>query len=252
MNLIRKTLMIISMAAAVIAASSCEKDETIRYGNFTMGNVVDGKFVSDQGNTFNVVEQLCKGKIDTMKRVIMICDVLNEVEGAENEYDIRLLQMANVLTKAPVDSTNAIEGDIAATDPIHINQLWISGGYINMEIWFETKVNSKTKHLINLIKNESKNDGYSFTLRHNAFGDTMTKDNCEDVFDIARGYVSFPITEIIKEDSAKITFQWKSHIMTGGAWSIETTDNDYTVEYTKGAFQHAPESKSITLGCIIK
>lgn len=47
------------MAACIMAAASCQKDDTLYYNNLTMGNIVDGRFVSDQGNIFNVVEVAC-------------------------------------------------------------------------------------------------------------------------------------------------------------------------------------------------
>ena len=56
MNIINKGLNIfIAAIAAVSIVSSCQKDDTLQYNNATMGNIVDGRFVSDQGNIFNVV-----------------------------------------------------------------------------------------------------------------------------------------------------------------------------------------------------
>ena len=52
----KRLIIFIVAGIAALAATSCDKDNTLRYNNFTMGNIVDGKFVSDQGNTFNVVE----------------------------------------------------------------------------------------------------------------------------------------------------------------------------------------------------
>ena len=54
MNIFGKTIMILAAAAALI---SCKQDETLMYNNMTMGNVIDGTFVSDQGNIFNIVER---------------------------------------------------------------------------------------------------------------------------------------------------------------------------------------------------
>ena len=68
MNIITKTIAGIAAGIIALAAVSCSKDDTIRYNNATMGNIVDGRFVSDQGNIFNVMEQNCSGKLDTMKR----------------------------------------------------------------------------------------------------------------------------------------------------------------------------------------
>ena len=79
---------IIILIIAAIAAVSCDKDNTLRYNNFAIGNVVNGRFVSDLGNTFNVVEQTCKGRLDTLERAIVLCDVLYQEEGGD--YAIRL------------------------------------------------------------------------------------------------------------------------------------------------------------------
>ena len=92
--------MIIALAVGAAAfATSCQKDETLRYYNATMGNIVDGRFVSDQGNTFNIVEQTCEGRLDTLKRAFTICDILSST--GTNEYDVRLNYITSVLTKAP-------------------------------------------------------------------------------------------------------------------------------------------------------
>ena len=53
---------IISIALIAFAVVSCEDDRTTYYNNRTMGNVVDGRFISDKGNVFNVVDQTCDGK----------------------------------------------------------------------------------------------------------------------------------------------------------------------------------------------
>ena len=49
---------IIFIMAAIAALTSCKKDDTLRYYNNTMGNVVDGTFTSDQGNIFSCGTEL--------------------------------------------------------------------------------------------------------------------------------------------------------------------------------------------------
>ena len=85
MKNITKTIIAIAAGIATFAAASCSKDNTIRYNNATMGNIVNGRFTSDQGNIFNVTDQTCAGKLDTMKRAFVICDVLNQVEGRDRK-----------------------------------------------------------------------------------------------------------------------------------------------------------------------
>ena len=120
MRIFRTTILTIVAAAMALAAASCQKDDTLYYNNLTMGNIVDGRFVSDQGNTFNIVDQTCEGKLDTMDRVITLCDVLNVTSGMEKEYDVRLRDYAPVLTKNAVKSEEAVSEEISVTDPIYI------------------------------------------------------------------------------------------------------------------------------------
>ena len=74
MSNIRKSFIYIA-AILSFAAVSCQLDDTLYYNNLTMGNVVDGRFLSDQGNIFNIVEQNCGGNLSQEKRAIVLCDV---------------------------------------------------------------------------------------------------------------------------------------------------------------------------------
>lgn len=161
----------------MLNTTSCKKDDTLRYGNVTMGNLVDGKFISDQGNTFNMVEMNTTVDLKKFRRGIMQCDVLRET--GEKEYDVRVTYMDTVFTKAPVLASIAAEDEeMMVEDPIYIDQRWISGGYLNMYIIFEIQVNpilKDSKHMINLVADDSaaETGKYTFTLRHNAFGETF-------------------------------------------------------------------------------
>ncbi len=117
----KKTVAYLISAIICLTAVSCKKDNTIQYNNATMGNVVNGTFTSGQGNIFNVAEQSCEGRIDTMKRAFVICDVLNKTaNGANNEYDIRLNALASVLTKDIVAVGAEAAEEVYVEDPVHI------------------------------------------------------------------------------------------------------------------------------------
>lgn len=230
------------MAAAVsaLAAESCQKDDTIAYNNMTMGNIVDGRIVSDQGNTFNVVEQLGNGNFLEAKRIMILCDVLNETAGASNEYDIRLTDYANVLDKNAVALEDAQEGEITVQDPVLIDQLWFSGGYINMFIRTHVKDGSNTRHLVNLVYSKNEKGEYILNFRHNAYGETLSSGNTSELT-LSRGaYVSFPIADIIKEDSAKLFLVWQWYKKSGLDFDFNT-EEEYTFEYNwqrKGFIQN--------------
>ena len=91
----------ISITALSLLFSSCKKDDTLHYGNVTMGNFVGDKFISDQGNEFTIAENLTGSEIKDIKRAIMQCDVLNKRGEKENSYDVRVHYVGEVFTKSP-------------------------------------------------------------------------------------------------------------------------------------------------------
>lgn len=227
-------------AAAAFAAVSCQKDDTLAYNNMTMGNIVEGRIVSDQGNTFNVVEQSMSGNYSESKRIMMLCDVLNETEGAKDEYDIRLVSFASVLDKKAVALEEAQEGEIAVQNPIFIDQLWFSGGYINMFIRTHVKKGSSTKHLLNLVYSKNEKGEYILNLRHNAYGEVWTKDETSNFVLSSGAYVSFPIADIITEDNAKLNLVWQWYKSSGMDYDFNT-EEEYRFEYNwerKGFIQN--------------
>ena len=221
-------------------AVSCHKDDTLRYNNVTMGNVVSGSFISDQGNVFNVVEQSCQGKLDTMKRAIVACDILRATEGESSTYDVRLTKVNSVLAKDPVKESEITDENIKVTDPVHIEHIWSSGGYLNMQIIIPIAEGSKKSHMLNLVYNdsESKDGTYVFDLRHNGFGEVWTEE--AENFVLASGYVSFPIGKIISEDMADLTINWISHKTVGNAWVLETADRQLKCKWSRDTFEQAP------------
>ena len=82
---------ITSALIAIISLASCKKDDTICYNNLTMGNIVDGNIVSDQGNTFDITGAPLDLSQETFKygRVILLCDVMKKT--AENTQTCRSL-----------------------------------------------------------------------------------------------------------------------------------------------------------------
>lgn len=248
MNIITRTIIGCTAALIAFATVSCSKDTTIRYNNATMGNIVSGRFISDQGNTFNVVEQHCLGKLDTMKRAFIVCDILNETEGASNEYDVRLNYIVNVLTKDPVTLSENTDEEKLVNDAIILSDFWISGGYVNAILTVPVKNNSGQKHLINFIHDDTaKTDSsYTFMIRHNAYGEVL-KENQNENFDmvLANAYVSFPMSSVIKEDETKLVIKWQGYkIVDSGVVSSKTEEFKIERPYKKGTFEHVPAEKT--------
>lgn len=225
------TLLYLSLAA-------CKKDNTLYYGNVTMGNIKGESIISDQGNTFNIVNTDIDLNAFEYGRVIISCDVLRET--AENQYDINLTGIASVLTKEPVRSSliTEPESEYNVDNPVIIRELWYSGGYINMLLEFAVKYSSDTKHLINLIYDDSvQEEGkYTFVLRHNAYGEFPTEEDLD--YTTSMGYVSFPVSTLIKENSAEITMKWKSHKYENGRFSMtESTEVEQKYNWKREGFE---------------
>lgn len=242
MRMIARKFTYFAVALMCLAAVSCKKDTTIQYNNMTMGNVTDGRFVSDQGNIFNVVEQdkSIDKNLSEMKRAYILCDVLNKtVGGLDNEYDIRLNSMVNVSTKDILALGTEIEEEKLVEDPCHIQYIWFSGGYINLYLIFPMKKDSETPHMVNLVQKESEK-GYTFRLTHNSYGENLEKGNPNE-YVMAGGYISFPINSLIKEDTAHIKVEWTWYKSNGTVLSQEKEERSAEGDYTKGGFEHMPK-----------
>lgn len=233
---------IITLGAIVaIAATSCKKDDTICYNNVTMGNIDGETIISDQGNTFDITETPYEIDLGDYKygRVILSCDVLTQT--AENRYNIRLNGIGSVLTKPAVKASTITDPELVVEDAVIIRDIWFGGGYVNMLIEFAHKDGSETAHFINLIHDDTNTDEkYAFILRHNAYGETP-KDG--EIFRSSLGYVSFPISQIIEEDEAEISFTWNSHKMKSVGYDLyETEIMTKKGAWKRAAFEHKPST----------
>lgn len=240
---VRKSIVYVVAALLASVVVSCEHDDTLYYNNQTMGNIVDGRFVSDQGNVFNIVEQECGGNVASASRAMVVCDVLNETAGAANEYDVRLRNYYSVLVKNPVALADASEGDIAVQDPIVVEQLWYSGGYLNMLIRFQMISDSETLHLVNLVHSKDADGKYILNLRHNAYGETCEKQPIGTMVFNGGGYISFPLLDIVKENEAKLVFSWKGYETAEGGYGYDfavAKDYSYIYDWKRNGFEQVP------------
>lgn len=242
----RMKRILLSAFIVVIAAISCKKDDTLRYNNLTMGNIVGETIVSDQGNTFDIAETLFEVDLQKFEygRVLLMCDVLKKT--SENRYDIRLTGIESVLTKDVLTQSEITEDKLMVEDAINIRDIWYGGGYLNLFIEIAQKEDSEKEHMINLVyDDQSEGDGYTFILCHNAFGETPSEE--DKGYRSAFGYVSFPIAGLIKEDSAAITMRWKSHRrLPGGGYSLlETEDITEVCKWERIGYEHSiPQLKA--------
>ena len=199
------------LLAALSALVSCgTEDDVLYYGGRSMAEVSSGSLLTDNGQIFNVTEQLCQGQIDTMSRVFIYYDVLKKTDGGQsNEYDIRLRQLYPALKKAYVPVSTDL-----TNDPVSPDLVWESGGYLNMGISFERRLGSTRAHTLDLGYDEAKStsDSLFFHIFHNSFGESYFRDpEAKDLYS-GGAYVSFDIKGLLSgKESAVITIFWNGY-----------------------------------------
>ena len=216
----KRLLQLAVLALTVIASAiSCNKDTTLIYNDATMGDIMNGTFISDQGIIYNIVESTQKFRLDTMTRAFLICDVLSANESGPDSYNVRLKEVYPVVVK-PVKFSSFIEDDDAlGNDPIKLYDGWISGGYMNFQVVYTGKKDSKTRHLVNMVLDQEKSTDTSLelNLRHNGYGEIMDASNANSGnIVIFTEYYSFPLAGVNPNPEKKaefnINFPWYREI----------------------------------------
>lgn len=112
------------------------------------------------------------------------------------DYNVKVEQIINILTKDIVDLTEENAEDIGDNN-INATSLWITQGYLNIEFQYFGTNNPDKKHFLNLVRNtlatgENDEEGYiSLEFRHNVKGDSPDRPG--------EGYVSFKLDKIAEE-----------------------------------------------------
>ena len=226
----------IVLAAAFLGAVSCSEDRTILYNDLAMGDIVNGKFISDAGFTYIPVEQKCDGQLESMDRAIILCDILKKV--SPTEYEVRINQMSKVLKKDCLKSDEVEDLSELGDDPVLIKNAWISAGYLNMETRITFLEGSTKSHLLNLLydKEENNTDTLHFKLLHNGYGECYPTKKMIDEGNVTEGanyaigtaYASFPITGFLPEGKDVIPMKVKY------TWYVSTSEGVITSDtYTR-------------------
>ena len=161
--------------ACLFLTVACDKDDTILYGESTYGDIVNGEFLSDQGFTYIIKEQVCEGDITQVQRAYITCDILKKI--SDKKYEIRLLSFTAPLVKDPLFRSEMTEEQTLdlGEDGIILNDAWTSRKYLNLRLVFPFIANAGVTHRIWLVSEDSEpaQDTLRLTLCHNAYGDTL-------------------------------------------------------------------------------
>lgn len=171
----KKIARLVIMAAAVIlcAVSCLDTDSPISTGTMICNVLNPARLETDAGEFLNITENNFIPIPDSVKRVMINCDVLTQHEDNEKEFDIRLLEFAPVTITSPLIASET-DADELGNDGVNITA-WNSGGYLNAFTSFTSIDGSKTEHAVNLVLDETRsgNDTLYLKFTHNAFGESF-------------------------------------------------------------------------------
>lgn len=136
--------------------------------------------------------------IDGQRVFIHFLPLEEDVPGYE--YNVKLIQLQNILTKDIIPLTEET-ADSIGNDRVNISTPWISGNYLNIEYQYYHSNNEAKRHMLNLVMNETPDapapeEGYiNLEFRHNAYDDEQRTTGW--------GIISFKLEEITDQLQGK-------------------------------------------------
>lgn len=136
--------------------------------------------------------------IDGQRVFIHFLPLEEDVPGYE--YNVKLIQLQNILTKDIIPLTEET-ADSIGNDRVNISTPWISGNYLNIEYQYYHSNNEAKRHMLNLVMNETPDapapeEGYiNLEFRHNAYDDEQRTTGW--------GIISFKLEEIADQLQGK-------------------------------------------------
>ncbi|WP_078063526.1 NigD1/NigD2 family lipoprotein [Bacteroides ihuae] len=149
---------------------------------------IDGGEKMLPGDTTNIHNY----KLKDGQRAFVYFNLLEDkVSGYD--YNAKIEHVENILTKGVIPLT-AATADSIGDDRINVTEIWIAGGYLNLEFQILGTSSPQKLHMVNLVQNEmiddSAEEGYiNLEFRHNAYNDNPDG--------LGNGIVSFKIESLV-------------------------------------------------------
>ncbi|MGM0375862.1 MAG: hypothetical protein ACQEQ0_03740 [Bacteroidota bacterium] len=181
------------------------------------GQYDDPVVVTDSETVLRIEEYSGDFDFESSERILLKYEITGE-EGREDhddqntdsgvDYSVKVISIQEVVTKQVVE-LNEENRDTIGSDPLFVNDIWLGGGYLNIDFSFygDDKV-----HYINVVKDpaEQSDDETEIHLevRHDARGD--------DFRQRYRGLMSFYLDslEVEEKNNLKLIFENKEFYTT--------------------------------------
>lgn len=208
-----KKILTIALIAEAALLSGCTKEDFLITNDQTMGDIIGGRFLSDQGIWYDIVEQTCDGRLADCKRALVISDILkNTSTKDELSYEIRLKDFIDVSVTEIVSSP----GD-APQDPVLVDLAWVSGGYLNLRLGYYGQAASSVSHQFSaaILQKPGINQELVVRVCHNANGEYWGADNVDtSLLEKKSCFVSVPISSFYTDAGSRfpsyyiVEFPW--------------------------------------------
>ena len=199
-----------------------EKDVYISYG--VIRNVVsnmDYEILTDKGNTLKVLKSFTTQEVENDKRVLVNYEILSDKDKNKMVYDVSVNGFYQLLSKPVVYESFILENEIdrrdsIGNDPFESIQAAFGGDYINIDFEVWHLLHSDTKHLINLVYDDTRAnaDTIYLSLHHNAYGEVR---DGRYYLDKGIGRSSFKISDLLPEGvtSKRVKITWLEYYENG-------------------------------------
>lgn len=200
-----RLFIIVAAILSLALASSCIKDDGYLYYNLTEFGVVknSSSILSDEGVVLNIVGKECDANLDTMSRVMFLCDVLRPASETD-PYEIILKQIVSVKVRSTVLFSSQEARDRQFDDPVYVSSCWFGGGYLNIGISYYVKTGSSTPHKLLLVQEPSTYDedkgkqiDVNLHLYHEGGGESFANPDIEmSELRQVNTYLSIPVEQL--------------------------------------------------------
>lgn len=245
-----KSMAVVVSSIAIISCSSMlesNPDEIMNaYTSFGTIDGISGVITQDSGDVLNIVElgeQLKNEDIANLSgRIFFNYTILDGV--ALNEYNVRLnciyqlhIEDVKVLSKMSADEIKEL-----GEDPISPLQATVSGGYVNVQLYYMEKVSAPKSfvHDVDLIFDDtnSSEETMVLMLRHKGDGADPTIQQCNGIYQ----WVSFKLTDDIVDyyTSKDPTSDIIRHLLVVFHWNWWNDDGE--IQNFTGSMQPVPYS----------
>ncbi len=225
----------LTFIAALSLAASCTKDSVTMGSDATMAFVNgDNQLLTDTGLTYNVISAPSGFNAGFGSRVWVECDIEDCLDEENGLFNVKVTGFQIPICSATVDTLTTPFDTSVFKDAIHVNNAWLSGGYLNMYCTWLAHKDSGIAQETSLLYCGAQNDTLNFSLVHNCNGDGYHSTHDQNISNIVyiNKMTTFPVQDFIPDGNAVIKLSWLWHKYDTDGQHIIPATEEQSATYT--------------------